>query len=163
MVCWRASCWVSPYNQFRNKITCYSDRKLNTKPLVSELKQIYITLLATPCLSTYSFHADLRVHTLITLRSQLWRWEDQMKAFNSQIVIHWGSPSCFVMSLWNIVVWYYICDGQEILMHFDVYYRLCREVDILLRSTCQGSVLLCLQGGFLVTPFDGMPSSSKFS
>lgn len=48
-------------------------------------------------------------------------------------------------------------------MRLDVYYRLCREVDILLRSTCQGSVLLCLQGGFLMSPFDGMASRFKFS
>ncbi|XP_021310918.1 serine carboxypeptidase-like 18 isoform X1 [Sorghum bicolor] len=35
-------------------------------------------------------------------------------------------------------------------------------VDILLQSTCQGNVMLCLSGGFLVTPFDGVHSSSKF-
>ena len=54
------------------------------------------------------------------------------------------------------------CCLISFLTHYAVYYGLCRVVDILLRSTCQGNVMPCLCAGFLVTPFDGVHSRSKF-
>ena len=81
--------------------------------------------------------------------------------FKSQLTIQWGSFSCSVMLVWILlsdITW-----RRWILIHSSVYYYPHhRVVVILLRSTCQASVLLCLQGGFLVTPFDGVHSSSKF-
>lgn len=100
----------------------------------------------TVTLFRQAIYADLQGHTQTTSPLQPSRWEGAARSISP-------NPSY----PFNEKVFFFAC-----LVMWCVCHGLCRVVGILLRSTCQGNALLCLWGGFLVTPFDGVHSSSKF-